>query len=81
MSLTRTPYFGSAAPPSSGKKRPDGRLSTAASPKTAAKTCSALALRRSTDIDDGCYLPLTFITQAKRPSLAAEVFFRVAEAV
>lgn len=33
------------------------------------------------DIDDGCYLPMTFITtQAKRPSVAAEAFFRVAEA-
>ena len=33
------------------------------------------------DIDDGCYLPMTFVTQqTKRPSVAAEVFFRVAEA-
>jgi len=33
------------------------------------------------DIDDGCYLPMTFITtHAKRPSVAAEAFFRVAEA-
>jgi hypothetical protein len=33
------------------------------------------------DIDDGCYLPMTFITQqTKRPSVAAEAFFGIAEA-
>lgn len=33
------------------------------------------------DIDDGCYLPMTFVTQqTKRPSVAAEAFFRIAEA-
>ncbi|MNL02789.1 Cyclic AMP-GMP synthase [compost metagenome] len=32
------------------------------------------------DIDDGCYLPMTFVTQqTKRPSVAAEAFFRIAE--
>lgn len=33
------------------------------------------------DIDDGCYLPMTFVTQqTKRPSVAAETFFEIAEA-
>jgi hypothetical protein len=33
------------------------------------------------DIDDGCYLPMTFVTrQTKRPSVAAEAFFKIAEA-
>lgn len=33
------------------------------------------------DIDDGCYLPMTFVTQqTKRPSVAAEAFFGIAEA-
>ncbi|WP_369919855.1 CBASS cGAMP synthase [Marinomonas polaris] len=31
------------------------------------------------DIDDGCYLPLSFITLTKRPSVAANVFFAAAE--
>lgn len=31
------------------------------------------------DIDDGCYLPLSFVTQTKRPSVAASVFFSAAE--
>lgn len=31
------------------------------------------------DIDDGCYLPLSFVTQTKRPSVAASVFFAAAE--
>lgn len=31
------------------------------------------------DIDDGCYLPLSFVTQTKRPSVAATVFFTAAE--
>ncbi|WP_454692505.1 CBASS cGAMP synthase [Achromobacter aloeverae] len=31
------------------------------------------------DIDDGCYLPMGFLTQSERPSLAAEIFFAVAE--
>lgn len=33
------------------------------------------------DIDDGCYLPMTFVTQqTKRPSVAAETLFGIAQA-
>jgi hypothetical protein len=31
------------------------------------------------DIDDGCYLPLSFVSQTTRPSVAATVFFNAAE--
>lgn len=31
------------------------------------------------DIDDGCYLPMSFISQTARPSVAATVFFTAAE--
>lgn len=31
------------------------------------------------DVDDGCYLPLSFVSQTKRPSIAATVFFAAAE--
>ncbi|ROU05488.1 CBASS cGAMP synthase [Lysobacter enzymogenes] len=31
------------------------------------------------DVDDGCYLPLSFVSQTKRPSIAARVFFEAAE--
>ncbi|EDU9613118.1 hypothetical protein ZA97_004666, partial [Salmonella enterica subsp. houtenae] len=31
------------------------------------------------DVDDGCYLPLSFVSQTKRPSTAATVFFNAAE--
>lgn len=31
------------------------------------------------DMDDGCYLPLSFVSQTKRPSTAATVFFAAAE--
>lgn len=31
------------------------------------------------DVDDGCYLPLSFLNQTDSPSVAAEVFFGVAE--
>jgi len=31
------------------------------------------------DVDDGCYLPLSFVSQTKRPSTAAAVFFAAAE--
>ena len=31
------------------------------------------------DVDDGCYLPLSFVSQSTRPSVAASVFFAVAE--
>lgn len=33
----------------------------------------------TTTIDDGCYLPLGFVSQTKRPSVAAMVFFTAAE--
>ena len=33
------------------------------------------------DVDDGCYLPMSFISQNNRPSVASEVFFKAAEAV
>lgn len=32
------------------------------------------------DLDDGCYLPLGFVSQTTRPSVAATVFFEAAEA-
>lgn len=31
------------------------------------------------DIDDGCYLPLSFLQSSKRPSLASSLFFEAAE--
>lgn len=31
------------------------------------------------DVDDGCYLPMSFLSQTKRPSMAATVFFAAAE--
>ncbi|MBL1376468.1 CBASS cGAMP synthase [Zobellella iuensis] len=31
------------------------------------------------DVDDGCYLPMSFVSQTKRPSTAATVFFTAAE--
>jgi hypothetical protein len=31
------------------------------------------------DVDDGCYLPLSFVSQTTRPSVAATVFFAAAE--
>ena len=31
------------------------------------------------DVDDGCYLPLSFTSQTKRPSTAAKVFFAATE--
>jgi len=31
------------------------------------------------DVDDGCYLPLGFVSQTTRPSVAASVFFAAAE--
>lgn len=34
---------------------------------------------QQSDIDDGCYLPLSFVAQTKRPSVAAAVFFAAAE--
>lgn len=32
------------------------------------------------DVDDGCYLPMGFVSQSNRPSVAAGVFFQAAEA-
>lgn len=44
------------------------------------KTLNSPAQRpQQADIDDGCYLPLSFVTQTKRPSVAATVFFAAAE--
>lgn len=44
------------------------------------KTLNAPAQHpQQADIDDGCYLPLSFVTQTKRPSVAATVFFAAAE--
>ncbi|GAB1106082.1 hypothetical protein AYI72_08230 [Shewanella algae] len=44
------------------------------------KTLNAPAQHpQQADIDDGCYLPLSFLTQTKRPSVAASVFFAAAE--
>ena len=31
------------------------------------------------DVDDGCYLPLSFVSQTKRPNTAARIFFAAAE--
>lgn len=31
------------------------------------------------DIDDGCYLPMSFVSQTQRPSKAASIFFEAAE--
>lgn len=31
------------------------------------------------DLDDGCYLPLSFVKQTKRPSVATDIFFKAAE--
>lgn len=44
------------------------------------KTLNAPAqMPQQADIDDGCYLPLSFVTQTRRPSVAAAVFFQVVE--
>lgn len=44
------------------------------------KTLNAPAqIPQQADIDDGCYLPLSFVTQTQRPSVAATVFFQVVE--
>lgn len=34
---------------------------------------------QQSDVDDGCYLPLSFVTQTKRPSKASSIFFAAAE--
>lgn len=44
------------------------------------KTLNAPAQNpQQADVDDGCYLPLSFMSQTTRPSVAARVFFEVAE--
>lgn len=44
------------------------------------KTLNSPAQRpQQADVDDGCYLPLSFLNQTDSPSVAAEVFFGVAE--
>jgi hypothetical protein len=44
------------------------------------KTLNAPAQHpQQADIDDGCYLPLSFVSQTKRPSVATTVFFVAAE--
>lgn len=44
------------------------------------KTLNAPARQpQQADVDDGCYLPLSFVSQTSRPSIAATVFFAAAE--
>lgn len=44
------------------------------------KTLNSPAHRlQQADVDDGCYLPLSFVSQTKRPSAAATMFFAAAE--
>lgn len=44
------------------------------------KTLNSPAQRpQQADIDDGCYLPMSFVSQTRRPSTAATVFFAAAE--
>lgn len=44
------------------------------------KTLNCPAKRpQQADVDDGCYLPLSFLTQTRRPSIAATAFFSVAQ--
>lgn len=44
------------------------------------KTLNSPAQRpQQADVDDGCYLPMSFVSQTRRPSTAAAVFFAAAE--
>lgn len=44
------------------------------------KTLNSPAQRpQQADVDDGCYLPLSFVSQTKRPSTATTAFFAAAE--
>lgn len=44
------------------------------------KTLNSPAQRpQQADVDDGCYLPMSFVSQTKRPSTATTVFFAAAE--
>lgn len=59
-------------------KAPQPRFFTQGS--WAYKTLNAPAREpQQADIDDGCYLPLGFLSLTERPSVAAEVFFDVAQ--
>lgn len=35
---------------------------------------------QQSDVDDGAYLPVSFLKESRRPSVASEIFFRAAEA-
>ncbi|WP_067099224.1 CBASS cGAMP synthase [Marinomonas atlantica] len=44
------------------------------------KTINAPAKNpQQADIDDGCYLPLSFVANTERPSIAANIFFKASE--
>lgn len=44
------------------------------------KTLNAPAQRpQQADCDDGCYLPMSFVSQTSRPSVATAIFFRAVE--
>jgi hypothetical protein len=44
------------------------------------KTLNAPAQKpQQADVDDGCYLPLSFVSQTTRPSVASTIFFLAAE--
>lgn len=60
-------------------KVPEPRFFTQGS--WAYKTLNAPAhLPQQADIDDGAYMPLSFVSQTKRPSTASSIFFTAAEA-
>lgn len=45
------------------------------------KTLNAPAQKpQQADIDDGAYMPLSFVSQTKRPSMASAIFFKATEA-
>lgn len=61
------------------EKAPTPRFFTQGS--WAYKTLNAPAQHpQQADVDDGCYLPLGFVKQTKRPSAATAIFFKAAEA-
>jgi len=44
------------------------------------KTLNAPARKpQQADVDDGCYLPMSFVSQGTRPSVASTIFFEAAE--
>jgi hypothetical protein len=60
-------------------KAPEPRFFTQGS--WAYKTLNAPAQEpQQADLDDGCYLPLSFVKLSKRPSQATDIFFKAAEA-